>query len=60
MRVSWLPAGVWYLPCSGLDSWNMAGNAVEGELAESQLQPLASRSSFWFALIATFPDIELS
>ena len=40
-------------------TWNMAGTAVAGELAGSELEPLATRSTFWFALIAAFPDLEL-
>ncbi len=40
-------------------TWNMAGMAVAGELAGSELEPLATRSTYWFALIAAFPDLEL-
>ena len=41
-------------------TWNMAGKAVAGDLAGSQLEPLATRSSFWFSLVAAFPDLELN
>jgi hypothetical protein len=40
-------------------TWNMAGQAIAGELAGSELEPVASRSTFWFSLIAAFPDLEL-
>jgi hypothetical protein len=40
-------------------TWNMAGKAIAGDLAGSELEPLPSRSTFWFALIAAFPELEL-
>lgn len=40
-------------------TWNMAGQAVAGDLAGSELKPLVTRSTFWFALITAFPDLEL-
>jgi hypothetical protein len=39
--------------------WNMSGQAITGDLAGSELEPLVTRSTFWFALIAAFPDLEL-
>jgi hypothetical protein len=39
--------------------WNLAGRAIEGQLAGSQLEPLPARSTFWFSLVANFPEIEV-
>lgn len=39
--------------------WNLAGQATDGELAGAQLQPLLTRSTFWFSLVANFPEIEV-
>ncbi len=39
--------------------WNLAGRAIEGELAGAQLEPLPSRATFWFSIVANFPDIEV-
>ncbi len=39
--------------------WDLAGRAIEGELAGAQLEPLPARSTFWFSLVANFPDIEV-
>ena len=40
-------------------TWNLAGVATSGELAGTQLQPLPMRSTLWFSLVTSFPDIEL-
>ena len=37
---------------------DLAGQAIDGELAGVQLRPLPSRSTFWFSLVANFPEIE--
>ena len=39
--------------------WNFAGQATDGELAGTDLEPLPTRTSLWFALIAAFPDLTL-
>jgi hypothetical protein len=39
--------------------WNLAGQAIDGELAGVQLRPLPSRSTLWFSLVANFPEIEV-
>ncbi len=39
--------------------WNLAGHAVQGELAGAQLEPLAARSTFWFSLVANYPEVEV-
>ena len=39
--------------------WDIAGRAVEGPLAGSRLKPVPSRSSFWFAFVASFPDADV-
>ena len=38
--------------------WNLAGRAVEGELAGTQLEHLPARTTFWFLMAANFPEIE--
>lgn len=40
-------------------TWNLSGQAMEGELAGTQLEALPSRSTLWFALIASWPEMEL-
>ena len=40
-------------------TWNLAGQAIAGELMDAQLEPLPTRTSLWFALIASFPDLVL-
>lgn len=40
-------------------TWNLAGKAISGELSGSQLKPIPSRSSLWFAMIASFPELSL-
>jgi hypothetical protein len=37
-------------------TWNMLGQAVEGELAGEQLEPLLHSDHFWFAWAAFYPD----
>jgi len=37
--------------------WDTAGRAVDGPLAGRRLRPLPSRSMFWFALVAAFPEV---
>jgi hypothetical protein len=39
--------------------WDLAGRAIAGELAGAQLEPLPARSTFWFSLVANFPEIEV-
>lgn len=40
-------------------TWSLSGLANAGELAGTQLEALPSRSTFWFSIVATFPDIQL-
>ncbi len=40
-------------------TWDFSGQAISGELAGAQLGPLPGRSTFWFAMIAAFPELEL-
>ena len=37
--------------------WDAAGRGVHGPLGGEQLEPLPSRSTFWFAYLASFPDV---
>ncbi|MFQ5780648.1 MAG: DUF3179 domain-containing protein [Nitrospiria bacterium] len=39
--------------------WNLAGRAVQGPLKGRTLRPVPSRFAFWFAIAATYPDIEV-
>ena len=39
--------------------WDLSGRAIEGPLAGTQLEPIPSRVSFWFAIVAAEPGIEL-
>lgn len=39
--------------------WSHAGVALSGELAGEQLRKLPIRTTFWFAIVAAFPDVEL-
>lgn len=36
--------------------WSLTGQAIEGPLSGEQLEPLATRFSFWFAFVAAFPE----
>ncbi len=42
-----------------LFTWNQASKAIAGELTGIQLQALPSKTSFWFAIVAAEPNIEL-
>lgn len=39
--------------------WTLGGSAVRGPLEGSRLRPLPVRTSFWFAVAASFPAIEV-
>ncbi|NQW16903.1 MAG: DUF3179 domain-containing protein [Chloroflexi bacterium] len=39
--------------------WDRFGEAVEGELAGTQLDPVINGDHFWFAWAAFHPDTEL-
>jgi hypothetical protein len=39
--------------------WTGAGLTVAGPLEGTALEPLAARTTFWFALIGAFPEIEI-
>ena len=40
-------------------AWNMLGEAIEGELAGEQLEPIVHANHFWFAWSTFFPDSDL-
>ncbi len=40
--------------------WGNDGRAVDGPLTDEQLEPIPSRSSFWFAFVASFPDADVA
>lgn len=37
--------------------WDAAGRGVDGPLTATQLEPVPSRSTFWYAYLASFPDV---
>ena len=39
--------------------WDLSGRAVDGPLRGEQLEQLPTRISFWFAIVAAEPDIEI-
>ena len=38
-------------------TWSLSGTATDGPLAGTTLKALPTRSSFWFSLISSFPDL---
>lgn len=38
-------------------TWSLSGLATEGPLEGNRLTPLPTRSSFWFSLISSFPEL---
>jgi hypothetical protein len=39
--------------------WTANGAAVSGALEGSRLVPVPSRTTFWFAFVGAFPEVEL-
>ena len=39
--------------------WDLSGRAISGPLSGKQLTHVPSRTSFWFSLVASLPDVEL-
>ena len=39
--------------------WDASGRATSGQLAGSQLVSVPSRTSFWFSLVGSLPNVEL-
>jgi len=39
--------------------WDLAGRAIDGPLSGEQLKPLPTKTSFWFAIVAAEPNIEI-
>ena len=42
-----------------LSQWNFAGLAISGPLEGRRLEAVPSRTSFWFSLVGSLPDVEL-
>ncbi len=40
--------------------WDFGGRAVAGELEGRSLVPAPTRSTFWFAYVAAFPDVRVA
>ena len=49
-----------YLDRETASVWDFAGRAVSGELSGRSLEPAPSRSTFWFAYLAAFPETRLA
>ncbi|MFQ5553944.1 MAG: DUF3179 domain-containing protein [Acidimicrobiia bacterium] len=39
--------------------WDATGVTIAGELAGTRLDPIGSRTTFWFAMVGAFPEVEL-
>lgn len=39
--------------------WDSSGVAVSGDLAGTALDPIPARTTFWFALVGAFPEVEV-
>ena len=39
--------------------WNLAGVATSGPLAGTGLEPIASRTAYWFSYRSAFPEVEV-
>ena len=39
--------------------WDDGGRAISGSITGSQLVRVPSRTSFWFSLVGSLPDVEL-
>jgi hypothetical protein len=40
--------------------WNQAGLAVSGAHKDAALEPIPSRTTFWFAFVGAFPDVQVN
>lgn len=40
-------------------TWDLAGRAVSGPLAGGRLTPLPARTTYWYAMVAAEPDLQL-
>ena len=40
-------------------TWNLGGLAVAGDLDGTQLTPIPTRTTFWFAYVGAFPQAEV-
>jgi hypothetical protein len=43
--------------CDTASRWNVAGRAIQGPLAGHALQQLPSKTAYWFAVVASEPDV---
>ncbi len=39
--------------------WTEAGLAIAGPQSGASLEPVPARTTFWFAFVGAFPDVEL-
>jgi hypothetical protein len=53
------PSGEGFVDDQTGSEWNILGEAVDGPLAGSRLEPIASADHFWFAWAAFKPDTEI-
>ncbi len=57
LRFDWTEAGPIDENTGSL--WDLAGRAIDGPLSGEQLEQLPTRTSFWFAIVAAEPEIEI-
>ena len=50
--------GAWFDDETG-STWTFDGIAIDGELAGQHLQPVATRTTYWFAYVAAFPTADV-
>ncbi len=55
LRFDWTEAGP--VDANSGSLWDLSGRAIDGPLSGEQLQPLPTKTSFWFAIVAAEPDI---
>jgi Protein of unknown function (DUF3179) len=57
--LSFVPRGDGFVDRETGSRWDIAGRAVEGELAGARLAPVRQDQQFWFALAAFVPDARI-
>jgi hypothetical protein len=57
LRFNWTDAGP--VDENTGSRWDLSGRAVDGALSGERLEPLPTKTTFWFAIVAAEPDIEI-
>lgn len=58
-RLHFESEGGTFIDTATRSTWSASGSAVSGPLQGKILEPVGARTTFWFALVAAFPDVEL-